>query len=239
MTVEVIILQGNVGQNSGLKEVGETQICNLTLAVKVYGSEEPRWHDIVVFGKLAEIAAKYCEKGREITVAGRTQKRPYEKDGTTRYSFEVVADNIYLDTMDLVVARGRVGSNDGLRQAGETEVCNFSLAVDRRKNDEVEWYRCVVFGKSAKVAAEHGGKGRMVTVIGHMRTRSYDKDGVTQYRTELIVDQYKLGRKPKDKDSEAGDTNNAGHDAQTSTPEPTPAATAAPVTAEEPDDFDF
>ena len=55
--------------------------------------EKTEWHRIVVFGKQAEICEKYLSKGSQIYVEGRLQTSQYEKDGITRYSTDIIANN--------------------------------------------------------------------------------------------------------------------------------------------------
>lgn len=57
-------------------------------------SEHTEWHNIVCFGRTAETAAMYLDKGRQVYIEGRIQTRNYEKDGQTHYRTEVVANNL-------------------------------------------------------------------------------------------------------------------------------------------------
>lgn len=52
--------------------------------------ERTEWHNLVFFGKLAEIVRDYLKKGSLVYVEGRLQTRSWEKDGETRYSTEIV-----------------------------------------------------------------------------------------------------------------------------------------------------
>jgi len=56
-------------------------------------TEKTEWHNIVAFGKAAELLEKYLSKGRSVYIEGRIQTSNYEKDGQTRYYTEIVADN--------------------------------------------------------------------------------------------------------------------------------------------------
>jgi single-strand DNA-binding protein len=59
------------------------------------GEKETDFLDIVLFGKLAEIVSKYCDKGKLVAVEGRIQTRSFEtKDGQKRKVFEIVGDNV-------------------------------------------------------------------------------------------------------------------------------------------------
>ena len=60
--------------------------------------DQPEYHNIVVWAKLAEVVAQYCTKGKKIYVEGRIQSREWEKDGVKHYRTEIVADSvIFLD----------------------------------------------------------------------------------------------------------------------------------------------
>ena len=52
--------------------------------------ERTEWHNLVFFGKLAEIVGEYLKKGALIYVEGSIQTQAWDKDGETRYTTEVV-----------------------------------------------------------------------------------------------------------------------------------------------------
>lgn len=56
-----------------------------------------QWHNIVAWGKIAEIVEKYVGKGKEVALEGKLTSRSYEsKEGEKRYVTEVVIDEILL-----------------------------------------------------------------------------------------------------------------------------------------------
>jgi len=55
--------------------------------------EAVEYHNIVCFGKQAEVIKQYCGKGDQILIEGRLQTRKWEKDGQTHYSTEIVLEN--------------------------------------------------------------------------------------------------------------------------------------------------
>lgn len=58
---------------------------------------ETQWHNIIVWGKLAEIAEKYLTKGKEVMVEGKLVNRNYtDKDGNKKYSTEVQVNELLL-----------------------------------------------------------------------------------------------------------------------------------------------
>ena len=56
--------------------------------------EQTEWHNVVLWRGLAEVAEKYVKKGDMIYVEGKLRTRSWEKDGVTRYTTEVVGDNM-------------------------------------------------------------------------------------------------------------------------------------------------
>ena len=98
--INKVILIGNLGAKPELKySSGGVGITNLSLATseswmdKSTGQkqEKTEWHRISVFGKLAEVITKYCDKGSKVYVEGKLQTRKYQdKSGADRYTTEIV-----------------------------------------------------------------------------------------------------------------------------------------------------
>ena len=74
--------------------------------------ERAEFHNLVAWGKLAEICSQYLEKGKKIYVEGRLQTRDWEgQDGVKRYRTEVVmSEMIMLDR----AGSGTAGSGDDI-----------------------------------------------------------------------------------------------------------------------------
>lgn len=59
--------------------------------------EKADFHNIVAWGKLAEICNQYLKKGRKVFIEGRIQTRDWQgQDGVKRYRTEIVADNMIM-----------------------------------------------------------------------------------------------------------------------------------------------
>ena len=55
------------------------------------------WHNVIAWGKLAEISEKYLTKGREVAVSGKLVHRSYvDKNGVKRYVTEVVLNELLM-----------------------------------------------------------------------------------------------------------------------------------------------
>src|SRR5262249_45285241 len=57
--------------------------------------ERTEWHRVIIWGKRAEVCAKYLSKGRQVYVEGRIQTRKYQdKEGKDRYATEIIANDV-------------------------------------------------------------------------------------------------------------------------------------------------
>lgn len=98
-------LIGRLGKNPETKETTNgKKYARFSLATnEVYRNakgeriEETTWHHIILWGKLAEIADTYLEKGKEVLIEGKLLNRSYEtKEGLTKYITEVQGREILL-----------------------------------------------------------------------------------------------------------------------------------------------
>ncbi len=108
------------------------------------------------------------------------------------------------------------------------QVCSFSLATNRVYNDrdgnrqeQADFHNIVVFGRQAENCAKYLHKGSSAYVEGRMQTRSWEKDGVKHYRTEVVADRVQFG--PKNTGGGGAPANNSGSEM------PKDEAPAAPV----------
>ncbi len=97
--INKVILIGNLGAKPEVKYNKDKAITNLSIATseswtdKSTGQKQERteWHRVSLFGKTAEIAGKYLDKGSKVYVEGKLQTRKWQdKNGQDRYTTEVV-----------------------------------------------------------------------------------------------------------------------------------------------------
>lgn len=98
-------LLGNIGMNPEVRALdGGKKFARFSLATnesyrnqKGEKIEETQWHNLVAWGKVAEIIEKYTQKGTEILVEGKLTSRSYEdKSGQKRYVTEVIVSEVQL-----------------------------------------------------------------------------------------------------------------------------------------------
>ena len=96
-------LIGNIGQDIELRYLPDgTASANISLATtsKWKGNngalqERTEWHRLVCYGKTAELAAEYLQKGSSVFFSGRLQHRKWEdKDGVEHYTTEIVVQTM-------------------------------------------------------------------------------------------------------------------------------------------------
>jgi single-strand DNA-binding protein len=98
-------LIGNVGQEPTITDLDSgKKVVRLSLATNEHFKNgqgdkqtDTHWHNIVAWGKTADIIEKFVTKGKEIAIEGKLTSRSYEdNDGVKRYVTEVVAHEILL-----------------------------------------------------------------------------------------------------------------------------------------------
>lgn len=129
---------------------------------------------------------------------------------------------------------GNLGGDPDMRYMPSGDaVANFSVATTEKWKDKqtgeqkeaTEWHRVSCFGRLAEICGEYLRKGSKVYIEGSIQTRSYEKDGIKRYSTEIKA------RTMKMLDSR-GDNQQGGY----SNPNPTTGQDTSSPPA--PDDFD-
>lgn len=102
--INKVNLCGYVGKDPTIREVGETKVAQVTLATsrtwrdkKGEKQTETQWHNLVIWGKPAEVVEKYVTKGKLIQVFGELTYRSYDdKDGVKHYVTEIRVNEFVL-----------------------------------------------------------------------------------------------------------------------------------------------
>jgi len=104
--INKVIVVGNLGADPETRYTASgTPITTLSVATseqwtdKQSGQKQERteWHRVKMFGRLAEIAAEYLKKGRQVYIEGSLRTDKYTgKDGIERYSTEIIANEMQM-----------------------------------------------------------------------------------------------------------------------------------------------
>ena len=99
-------------------------------------------------------------------------------------------------SLNKVTLIGNVGKDPEIKTfASGNKVAQITLATSERYKDrngeqkeDTEWHSVQAFGKLADVVERFVHKGSLLYLDGKIRTRSYEADGRTVYRTEILAD---------------------------------------------------
>lgn len=107
MSVNKVILIGNVGQDPEIRYIETRPVASFTLATteRAYTNasgvqipERTEWHRIVMWDRAAETAEKYIRKGTKLYIEGRLRTRVWEDRNTIKRS----VTEIYVDNFDIL-----------------------------------------------------------------------------------------------------------------------------------------
>ncbi|MGV3508871.1 MAG: single-stranded DNA-binding protein [Sphingobacteriaceae bacterium] len=136
--VNKVILVGHLGKDPEVRHLeGGTTLVNFPLATsETYNKdgkkiEQTEWHNIVMWRGLADVAAKYLQKGKQVYIEGKIRSRNYEdKEGNKRFITEIVAENFTM--------LGRKGENDNNNGHAQTPTNNSSSKPEGQLVDFTE-----------------------------------------------------------------------------------------------------
>lgn len=128
MSVNKAILLGNLGKDPELrytpagKAVATFSIATSERWTGADGqkNENTTWHNIVAWGKQAEVMKEYLAKGKQVYLEGRISNRSYEdKDGAKKYISEVIVQNFsFVGNKSDNAGGGNNGSGSGPKDQG-------------------------------------------------------------------------------------------------------------------------
>lgn len=125
MNLNKVFILGNLTKDPESRSLPSGQtVANFSVATnRIWNKDgakqqDTQFHNVVVFGKMADICTKYLNRGKMVLVEGRIQTRSWDgQDGTKKYRTEVIAEGIQL----------------GPRGAGETSGANFTSAPSQKR----------------------------------------------------------------------------------------------------------
>lgn len=116
--INKVILVGNIGKDPETRYMPNGKaVTNFSVATseswtdRTSGDKQERteWHNVVLFEKLAEIAAEYLRKGSQVYIEGSLRTRKWQdKEGKDRYTTEIVGRD-----MQMLGGRGGAGGGGG------------------------------------------------------------------------------------------------------------------------------
>lgn len=105
MSKNLVVLIGRVGKDPEIKrsDSGKTIATFSFVTSEKYTDkngekiENSQWHNIVIWGKLAEVVEKYVKKGDQLSIDGKINYRTYDdKDGNKKYITEIICNELIM-----------------------------------------------------------------------------------------------------------------------------------------------
>jgi single-strand DNA-binding protein len=101
MYLNKVLLYGNLTRDPEVKALPSgQQVANFGIATnRTYKDkngqkqEQTEFHNVVAFGRTAEVIGQYVKKGRPLYIEGRLQTRSWESEGKKNYRTEIVVEN--------------------------------------------------------------------------------------------------------------------------------------------------
>ena len=108
-------------------------------------------------------------------------------------------------SLNRVTLIGNVGKDPEIKTfASGNKVASITLATSERYKDrngeqkeDTEWHSVQAFGKLADIVERFVHKGSLLYLDGKIRTRSYEADGRTVFRTEILADHIQMLDRPQ------------------------------------------
>lgn len=136
--INKVILIGNLGADPETRYMPSgSAVTNLRLATtdqwrdKDSGEQQERteWHNVAMFGRLAEVAAEYLRKGSQVYVEGRLRTRKWQdRDGNDRWTTEIVAN-------EMQMLGGRSGGSGAPERSSEAKRESSAAPVEDFDDD--------------------------------------------------------------------------------------------------------
>lgn len=108
--------------------------------------------------------------------------------------------------INCTILQGRLTADPEIKNAGETKVCNFTVANSKTYKDKEKkvFLRCTAWGNTAEFIGKYFKKGQEIAVKGSLETREWkDNDGNNRSSTELTVEEVSFcGSKAENKQEE-------------------------------------
>lgn len=140
MSVNKAILIGRLGQDPELRYTpGGKAVCSFSLATSErwtgqdgQKNESTTWHNIVSWGRQAEVMKEYLTKGQQVYIEGRIDNRSYEdKEGQKKYRSEVVVQNF-----QFLGSRGEGGGGGGATATASGSSANMPPESQGSSDDD-------------------------------------------------------------------------------------------------------
>ncbi len=137
MYLNKVFIIGNLTRDPELKALPSgIKVCSFAIATNRNFKDKDgnrkdavEFHNVVVFGRVAELSAQYLKKGSQAYVEGRLQTRSWEQNNEKKYRTEIVAETVQFGNRPGVGGSAGSGSTGAGTKGGASEP-SFGAKVD-------------------------------------------------------------------------------------------------------------
>lgn len=186
------VISGTIkNQKQTLKD--DKHICRADFEFFTKDDNKPVSSQVISWGKTAQKIANLNNKGADVILVASLNVETNENSSllltlqinevNDAYQGTTISDP--LNVINLV---GRAGRDPEVRyfESG-TQVANFSLAVNRMKDQPPNWFNLEIWGKQAQVAADYIRKGSLLAVTGKFDVSRWNDRETREERSKAIV----------------------------------------------------
>ena len=137
-------LIGNLGRDPELRSTPSGKsVCTISVATtESYKNsngewqDNTEWHRVILWDRLADVAAQYLKQGSKVFIEGRIKTRSYEQEGITKYTTEIVAIN-----MIMMGSGSGSGSGDSYPSAGNSGSSSNTASESKSTQGNYDQYQ--------------------------------------------------------------------------------------------------
>jgi single-strand DNA-binding protein len=145
--VNKVILVGRVGKDPEVRQAGSSSVANFSMATSEKFKdksgqwvENTEWHNIVLWGKQAELAGQYVRKGSMLYVEGSIKTETYEKDGQTKYVTKITGRQMqFLDSKQDGQQQGQQNQGGGFGGAPQQQGQQFGGQQQQQRDPSKQY----------------------------------------------------------------------------------------------------
>lgn len=101
--------------------------------------DEAEYHNIVAWGKLAEICAQYLRRGKKVYIEGRLQTQGWEgQDGVKRYKTQIIAEQMVMLSRDGQPSQENHSQGGAPQYADPQQIANAGPGVEEEERIRLE-----------------------------------------------------------------------------------------------------
>ncbi len=143
--INKVILVGHLGKDPEVRHLeGNVTVASFPLATsETYNKdgrkiEQTEWHNIVMWGGLADVASKYLQKGKLVYIEGKLRTRSFEdKEGHKKYTTEIVAENFTMLGRKSDFDNGHTENNATPAKAEEDHPMDYNRPASSNAEDDL------------------------------------------------------------------------------------------------------